>query len=72
MLTQKENVTKIASELETIKASENTIVEVFTKEESEEEEESIVAEEKKKIIQATNLLMKLSVIKWLFTAKRKT
>ena len=47
VLTQKENVTKIASELETIKASENTIVEVFTKEESEEEEESNVAEEKK-------------------------
>ena len=37
----------MASELEKIKASENTIVEVITDEESEEEVESIVAEEKK-------------------------
>ena len=47
VLTLKENVTKMASELEKIKASENTIVEVITDEESEEEVESIVAEEKK-------------------------
>ena len=45
--TLKENVTKMASELEKIKASENTIVKVITDKESEEEEESIVAEEKK-------------------------
>ena len=47
VLTLKENVTKMASELEKIKTSENTIVEVITDEESEEEEESIVAEENK-------------------------
>ena len=44
-LTLKENVTKMASELEKIKASEKTIVEVITDKESEEEVYSIVAEE---------------------------
>ena len=43
----KDNVTKMASELEKLNASENTIVEVITDEESELEVKPIVVKEMK-------------------------
>ena len=47
VLTLNVNVTKMASELEKIKASENAIVEIITDKESDKEVEPIVAEERK-------------------------
>ena len=47
VFTLKDNVTKMASALEKLKASENTIVEVITDKESEEQVEPIVVKEKK-------------------------
>ena len=46
VFTLKYNVTKMASELEKLRASENIIVEVITDKESEEEAKPIVAKEK--------------------------